>query len=341
MRKKIKILIVSLSILTAGSLSITFGMLFYLNTPSARYGYGMVYDESVNKLVLFGGGYQDSSSSTCYGDMWLYDPVMNIWTEIFPSQHPTARHSHSMIYDSINQKIVLFGGIDINNNWVGDTWIFDSQTTMWTQVFPDNSPSTRGSVSSFYDPQSQRVILFGGYRPVGGHYDDTWAYNYSANSWTNLNPSLKPTGRYGASMVYDPVNRRGFMFGGRTTSITDETWVYYPSNNSWIELNFGIRPSNRYWEGLAYDEYAQRVVLFGGTDGTPVALGDTWIFNPLTNQWTEETPNNNPENRDFFSFVYVPQIRKAILFGGALYGETFFTDTWAFQCNSHTWTQLK
>ena len=202
MRKKVKIIIISAILISASSISITLGIIISITAPSARYGYGMVYDESVNKLILFGGGFQDSSSYTYYGYTWIYDPFTNLWTEIFPQQHPTARSSHSTAYDPIAQKIILFGGIDINDNWLDDTWIFDSRTQIWTQVFPDNHPSYRGSASIFYDPQAQKVIIFGGFRSSGGHLDDTWAFDYSTNNWTNLNPAIKPTGRYGASMVY-------------------------------------------------------------------------------------------------------------------------------------------
>ena len=121
MRRKIKILILSLVILTVSSISITFGILFSINSPSASYGSGMVYDESVDKVILFGGGFQDISSYTYYGDTWIYDPIANIWSEIFPQQHPTARSSSSMVYDPLNQKIILFGGVDITDNWMDDT----------------------------------------------------------------------------------------------------------------------------------------------------------------------------------------------------------------------------
>lgn len=341
MRKKYKIILISVLLITASSLSVTFGILFYINKPSARFGYGMVYDESINKVVLFGGTYQDSNSYTSYGDTWMYDPVTNIWTEISLQQHPAARSSHSLVYDPVNQKIILFGGVDINDNWRDDTWIFDSQTITWTQVFPETNPPVRGSASTYYDPHSKRIILFGGYRQSGAHLDDTWAYNYSDNSWINLDPSLKPTGRYGATMVYDPINQRGFMFGGRISIISDESWVYYSSNNSWIELNLTVKPRYRYWEGLTYDKNAQRIILFGGSSGNVEALGDTWIYNPFTNQWTRVFPESSPINRLFLSFVYVSEIRKAIIFGGSRFADTCLDDTWSYDYNVNYWNKLK
>lgn len=341
MRKKSKIIILAVVLIIAGSLSITFGILSYINSPSARYGYGMVYDKSINNVVLFGGGFQDSNSYTSYGDTWIYDPVTNIWSEIQTQQHPLARSGHSMVYDPINQKIILFGGVDINDNWRDDTWIFDSQTNTWTQVFPETNPPVRDSASAYYDPQSQRIILYGGFRQSGTHLADTWAYYYSNNSWINLNPSLKPTGRYGATLVYDPINQRGFMFGGRISLISDETWVYYSSNNSWVELNLTVKPSYRYWAGLTYDKNAQRIILFGGSRGAGEARGDTWVFNPFTNQWTRVFPSSSPINRRFHSFVYVPEIRKAIIFGGSRFVDSCLDDTWSYDYDANNWNKLK
>ena len=341
MRKKVKIIIISAILISASSISITLGIIFSITSPSARYSSGMVYDESVNKLILFGGGFQDSSSYTYYGDTWIYDPLTNLWTEIFPQQQPAARSSHSMAYDQIAQIIIVFGGIDNNDTWLDDTWIFDSRTQVWTQVFPDNHPSVRGSASIFYDPQAQKTILYGGYRPSGGHFDDTWAFDYSSNNWTNLNPSIKPTGRYGAPMVYDPINQRGFMFGGRTSYITDETWVYYYSNNSWVELTMLIKPPNRYWEPLTYDVTAQRIIIFGGSDGSGEGMDDTWTYNPFTNQWNQELPSSSPVKRLYASFVNIPGTGKSILFGGSRDVNTCLGDTWSYIYNSNDWNKLK
>ncbi|MHA2287412.1 MAG: Kelch repeat-containing protein, partial [Promethearchaeota archaeon] len=221
------------------------------------------------------------------------------------------------------------------------TWIYDASENMWTQVFPETSPARRGSASAFYDPPSQRVILYGGYRGGGGHLADTWAYDYPTNNWTNLNPSSKPTGRYGATIIYDPINERGFMFGGRISSITNENWVYYPQNNSWVELSLTSKPPNRYWHGLAYDGFSQKVILFGGSQGSMGALRDTWTYDPFTNLWNELIPSSTPVSRDFFTLAYVSASKNVILFGGAESGQRCFDDTWAFDYNSHNWNQLK
>ncbi|NIV12839.1 MAG: hypothetical protein GWN62_16630, partial [Aliifodinibius sp.] len=45
---------------------------------------------------------------------------------------------HAMAYDSNADKIVLFGGSDVNGDEINDTWIYDPQTNTWTEMTPSN-----------------------------------------------------------------------------------------------------------------------------------------------------------------------------------------------------------
>ena len=106
MRKKSKVWLILSFIIIASSISIIFNVLYSFRTPTARSAYGMVYDQEIKKIILFGGGAQESSYST-FGDTWSYDPSTNKWSEIFIPNHPSARSSHAMVYDPINQKTIL------------------------------------------------------------------------------------------------------------------------------------------------------------------------------------------------------------------------------------------
>jgi len=343
-RKKIIILGLILVIISAGIIG-AFIVIFIIQnaSPSARYGAAMVYDPVLQKVIFFGGGYQDTGGYELFNDMWLYDPTSNLWTEIIPTVKPSARSGHSMVYDSINHKTILFGGWVEDVGMMNDTWIYDSQTNQWTEVFPTNKPSNRQSHSIYYDSSAHRVILFGGYREVGGHLDDTWEYNYSDNSWTELNPSSNPSGRYGSKIIYDPINQRAILFGGRATSIMDDTWIYYYGNNTWAELNTTGSPDTRYWHGMVYDSNNHKVIIFGGrhTGAPGEALEDTWILDPSTNQWTEVLPLSHPSNRMDFSMVYDSNSQKAILFGGFRFPGNTLGDTLTYTYNSNSWSIVK
>ncbi|MBY9016886.1 MAG: hypothetical protein KGD68_14445 [Candidatus Lokiarchaeota archaeon] len=187
MRRRSKILILGLIvvIISSGTIgTLLFIAVIHNASPSARYGSAMVYDPVLQKEIFFGGGYQDTTGYELFNDMWLFDQTNNLWTEINPTVKPSARSSHSMVYDSINQKTILFGGWDDTVGLMNDIWIYDSQTNQWTEVFPANKPSIRQSHSVYYDSNAQRVILFGGFRFPGNTLGDTWKYAYDSNSWS-------------------------------------------------------------------------------------------------------------------------------------------------------------
>ncbi len=124
----------------------------------------MAYDEVRGKTVHFG----DS------GDTWEYDGVA--WTQVFTAMSPPGRGcgSELLVYDLVNQAVVLFGGCP--STGAGDTWQYDGVD--WQQVVTQNAPSfPRRHLAMAYDLTHQRVVLFGGRDLSTGTaqlVDDTW-----------------------------------------------------------------------------------------------------------------------------------------------------------------------
>jgi N-acetylneuraminic acid mutarotase len=346
MRKIIEqILMVLVLIAIAAGLVATYysAYLVEIPAPMARLSPGTVYDPQLQKTVIFGGGFQDSSGFELYDDMWKYDSARNIWCEIIPTNKPSARSGHKMVYDSFNQKTILFGGYNEIFGLRNDIWLYDSQSNQWTEVFPLVSPDSRQSHAMCYDPEYRKIIMFGGYRESVFNFDDTWVYDYSINLWTELHPTIRPSARYGAKMVYDPINQRIILFGGRNTTILDDTWVYYYGNNTWMELTTTGNPDTRYWHGMVYDSDMNKVIVFGGRHiGAPgEALDDTWVLNPSTNVWTEIHPTTHPTNRMEPMMIYDPYSHKTVLFGGFRFQDTTLGDTWTYEFGSNSWSIMK
>ena len=61
------------------------------------------------------------------------------WVQMTPANSPSDRSQHAMAYDSVIQKVVLFGGRD--GSTLNDTWKYDGVD--WTQVATANSPGAR------------------------------------------------------------------------------------------------------------------------------------------------------------------------------------------------------
>ncbi|MHA2253479.1 MAG: Kelch repeat-containing protein, partial [Candidatus Kariarchaeaceae archaeon] len=125
--------------------------------PNARAGHNMVYDEVNQKIILFGGIEEPVSIhnwySTLLNDTWSYDLKKNVWKELKPIISPSPRVWHSMVYDSENNKIMLFGGVTVNDR-VGDMWEFNYNTNTWTEILPLNKPTNRSDNSLIYDSKN-------------------------------------------------------------------------------------------------------------------------------------------------------------------------------------------
>jgi N-acetylneuraminic acid mutarotase len=80
-----------------------------------------------------------------------------------------------------------------------------------------------------YDPSTKKVILFGGATPTA-LFNDTWAYDSTANTWTKLKPSgTPPSPRVAASVAYDAVTQQLILFGGADADTElDDTWAFAP-----------------------------------------------------------------------------------------------------------------
>ncbi|MEE8199047.1 MAG: kelch repeat-containing protein [Thermoplasmata archaeon] len=149
----------------------------------------------------------------------------------------------------------------------------------WTNANPASAPSPRVLAGMAYDSESDRVILFGG-RLADANDDETWAYDFNSNTWTNMNPSVKPLARNYPTMAYDSESDRIVLFGGQTEGgLSGETWAYDYNTDTWINMAPGAAPSPRSAAGMAYDAESDRIILFAGFLGGPggTTFGDdTW-----------------------------------------------------------------
>ncbi len=92
-------------------------------------------------MILFGGF---DASDTPLGDTWAYDPVANSWTELHPSGgSPPARIGHSMVYDPVARRVMMFGGSAQAGAAFGDTWAYDAGANSWTELQPKGQVTHR------------------------------------------------------------------------------------------------------------------------------------------------------------------------------------------------------
>ena len=79
--------------------------------------------------------------------------------------------------------------------------------------------------------------------------------------------------------------------------------------------------------------------LFGGRDAAGAPLGDSWGYSVEDNSWALlDGPAPSPR---FGHAVAVDAGNRALyLFGGQADGETFFNDTWRFDLDARSWSEI-
>ncbi|MFX0170331.1 MAG: Kelch repeat-containing protein [Candidatus Hodarchaeota archaeon] len=75
--------------------------------PVGRFGHTMVFDPIKKCTILFGGT-ADNTLTRLLNDTWIYNHTDNSWKLINPITSPPARMNHGMVYDSTNQKVIIY-----------------------------------------------------------------------------------------------------------------------------------------------------------------------------------------------------------------------------------------
>lgn len=231
------------------------------HSPEARFGHTMDYIGN-NEVLLFGGM---NENSEFFNDIWVYNVRNNTWLKIDSYGGPQKRAFHSSTV--VKDKIYYFGGLLPYGEVKNDLWQYNIITSSWTFITSTSPlPTKRYSAGLCYDTVNKKLILFGGY--TGTQYlNDTWSYDIESNIFVNCNPSYPPGERSVGQMVYDTLNNRVILFGGRgSREMYDDTWFYNYKSNEWrfVPPNNAIAPAKRDGHTMVYLQDRQEAVLFGG-----------------------------------------------------------------------------
>jgi N-acetylneuraminic acid mutarotase len=206
--------------------------------PSERYAALMAYDAESDRVVFFGGGL---SPTNCWDDTWAYDYNTNTWTKMQPAVSPPQRVYHNMVYIPEIDRVLLWGGTTPLDTPDLRVWAYDYNTNTWTaQEAPLGAPEQRAGFGMFHHPPSGRIIVYGGLTEDDGQMVDetTWAYDYGANSWEALVPSMNPGRRAFFPVAYALSIDKAILFGGELTDkraddIDNEVWSFDPTMDEW------------------------------------------------------------------------------------------------------------
>ncbi|MBL8756679.1 MAG: hypothetical protein JNK15_25510 [Planctomycetes bacterium] len=295
-----------------------------LHSPPSRAESVMVWDAANQRVLLF-GGYANQGSGFHYyaNDLWSWDGVD--WTQHTFAGGPSPRSQHAGAYDSLRQRLVVYGGRDANSGLqpLGDTWEWDGAT--WSQATSPSSPPPLQSATAAFRSSSGGVLLFGGSN-MNGFQNGTWEWDGA--SWSQLTTSVALAARELHTCSYDTLRYEVKVFGGWIApglSIQRDLWAF-GANGVWNEasLPIGAIPARR-WGAMAADDVTGNLVVFGGST-TLQTLGDTWVAYGAG--WGQAFPASAPSARSGHAMATDPVTGRPILFGGGWSSGQALGDFW-------------
>ena len=350
--------------------------------PSPRSGPAMAYDTVRGKVVLF-GGWNDDDCGEGAGQRcawtWEWDGESETWTRIMvDGDKPRARSSHSMAYDAVSGKVVLFSGYngegcgEGTEEYCSRTWEWDGVSATWTKVAKlGDQPSPRSIHAMTFGGMHGKVILLGGLNNDGcdeGAGDNCswlWEWDGEAGTWMKFKPDGgPPIARSAHSMAYDESWKKIVLFGGfhlggcaeGTGDFCSWTWEWDGEVGTWTDVTpEGAKPSARSGVAMVYDIEQEKTVLFGGQNWIDLCgegAGDscdwTWLWDSNEGTWTKVTPvGDKPTARAFHAMAYDEGRGTVLLFGGSddepdcgEDGGEYCDWTWEWDGEMETWTKI-
>ncbi|MDW3193772.1 MAG: kelch repeat-containing protein [Cytophagales bacterium] len=225
----------------------------------------------------------------------IVNPLL-VWVAFFVCQETVGqvRNAHSLVYHEGESMVYLFGGAT-EKEVIADLQRLNGH--QWEDVITAEVPPARTFAGLVYDPQNDRLVLFGGSKVLFGKetsldnlLNDTWQFKDGA--WRQLFPESQPSPRAEMSMAYDVQRQRLVLFAGYTIEgkkyiKLSDTWEYYEDN--WHRVK-AKGPTARHGAPMVYEPSRKQLLLFGGSTidrqygpGT----GETWVWN--NNRWEKLT----------------------------------------------------
>lgn len=194
-------------------------------------------------FVVFGG--HDCVSKT-YDDVFMLrlpstpDGIAR-WERVAPvapAGAPGARRGHSLVYDPVSDRAIVFGGLNASLEARADTWLLigvgdSSRPARWQRLdVPGPAPLARGYHAAVFDPGTNRMVVYAGFDPATGVHDDAWVLvgangTSPAPAWQRLVPKgSAPLGRLTHAAMYDSRHDRMIIHGGqRSGARLGDLWI--------------------------------------------------------------------------------------------------------------------
>ncbi len=274
---------------------------------------------------------------------------------------PTPRHGARAIYDSANQRIVLYGGQRIGavDTVFDQVWVLTlGCNPQWSLLVHDSGPK-RFDAAVAYDPVHGQLVVFGGQDEHGTSRGDTWTLSLGASpTWARDSSGGGPCPRTGVTGIWDPGTNQFAIFGGQAAPwgfYMSDTWEQSmtspygwsnpsgsPDCNSTLDNPTNV-PDRRGYHVMIYDSANSRMLVHAGDYEGQIG-DDVFTSSDDGANWSEMGNPHLSLPRMSHTGVYDAGRKRMIIFGGTQSeGGVGMNDAWELSLGapgSEAWTQL-
>jgi hypothetical protein len=241
-------------------------------------------------MYVFGGDGSSLVHTVPSGD----PPVQ--WSDLATTgTPPTARAHTSLFYDSSNDRLLVFGGVDYYGHAFNDVWQLTlSGTPTWSKLTVTGTiPAPRSDFGASFDDARGTLFVFGGVDSnnvlLPNHLYQV-DLSQPAPAWTEWYPDANtPTPRAGLVVCDDPADDGLVLFGGNDGADQGDAYTMSYGSHAWTQITAtGDTPPATSHAFGAFDADAGLLFVWGGSGGDD----NVRSFSPATGTWTIE-PNTN------------------------------------------------
>lgn len=290
-------------------------------TLPVRMDHAAAYVPGMDAMLVFGGG------PGPVNDVLVYPlDAMHPFTTLATSGTPPApRLQHSMAYDPVRNRLLVFGGTSggsINSELPPDVFALTLDgTPTWSTMTLPGGPRRRMFPSTAYDPVRDRLIVFGGQDSTANACTDVWALTLSGDpTWQLVMPDGQIPWVIAGTMVYDP-SRDDLVVLGTSSDYFVHAWKLNLSGvPAWTSWQSPGGPEVMYEMRAVLDPYGDRVLFYGGK-GTQAAMpgeqgGVLRSLSLATPTWNVHSLSGSPQWTARHSLVHDPTRFRTVMFGG-------------------------
>ena len=235
---------------------------------------------AINGLVYVMKGYSFGDT----GDVRIYNPATNIWTNGNPSFNIGSEFYQGV---AVNGKAYVIGGRPVFT--IGSLVdVYNPATNFWSQGAP--MPTPRAGHATVV--VNGLIYVIGG-RNGGAPFEGlvlstVEAYNPATNSWSTAPSMPTPRSDLAAAVVGGLIYAIGGWNGISTVGTVE---AFNPATGAWTEKTPMPTPRGTLGAGVCGSQGTIRAI--GGAAGFGNStLATNEAYNPVTNSWSQDTPLN-------------------------------------------------